>query len=414
MPFYQFQAKDRDGHLYRDRLEAGDLRHAHRLLAARHWFVVGITEEGAAPEARPPAAAKSAAHHIFFAPRARRKQVPIKTEQMAQLLRAGMRLSETLETMGKRSADPAWRAVFDDLRSKVIGGKPLSEAMATHPKLFDPLFRAMVATGETSGHLVEVLDRLAQHLQRRAVVQQQVIDALIYPVVIIGAGFLTIAFFMIVMLPKLGGMFKEMGQALPWSTQTLILLSDLMVRFGWLIPVALAAAWLLFRNWIRDSRNRLAWDRWLLRWPLVGRLLALSEHSRFAQTLATLLHSGVTLVDSLQVAEATLANTALRAAVRAARTEVREGQSLHDGLASGGMFPDMMLDMLMVAERTGDLAGSLRHTAQAYERDLDRAVRTYTSLIEPALITVMAAFVGSIVYSILSAVFELTSGIGRM
>jgi general secretion pathway protein F len=415
MAVYQFQAKDRQGALHEDRLEATDMSHAYRLLAARDWFILRVSEEGARDlrnsktQSRNPTSLPT-----LFRARARRKDVPEKTEQMAQLLRAGMRLSEVLDTMAHRSEDPSWRTVFEDLRVKVVGGKPLSEAMAAHPQLFDSLFRAMVSTGEASGHLVEVLERLALYLQRRAAIQQQVISALIYPVIIICAGLLTVTFFMVVMLPKLAGMFKEMGQALPWSTRMLIDLSDLMTRFGWLIPLLAVAAWYGFRSWWSDPAHRLAWDRSILRWPVIGWLLSLGEYSRFSQTLATLLQSGVTLVDAMQVAEATVANSALKAAVHDARIQVREGRSLHDSMAASKLFPGMMVDMLMVAERTGDLGGCLQHAAQAYERNLDRAIRNYTALIEPALILLMAGFVGSIVYSILSAVFELTSGIGRM
>jgi general secretion pathway protein F len=415
MPAYQFQAKDRQGVLHEDRLEASDRSHACRLLAARDWFILRVDEEGAGMKEDSKARSWNPPS---FSPlvrrRVRRKDVPEKTEQMAQLLRAGMRLSEVLDTMAHRSEDPSWRTVFEALRAAVVGGKPLSEAMAAHPELFDPLFCAMVSTGEASGHLVEVLERLAQYLQRRATIQQQVVSALIYPMIIICAGILTVTFFMVVMLPKLAGMFKEMGQALPWSTRFLIEVSDLMTRFGWLIPLLLVGSWYGFRNWFNDPAHRLAWDRSILRWPVVGGLLALGEYSRFAQTLSTLLQSGVTLVDAMQVAEATVANAALKSAVHDARIQVREGRSLHDSMAASKRFPGMMVDMLMVAERTGDLGGCLQHAAQAYERNLDRAIRNYTALIEPALILLMAGFVGSIVYSILSAVFELTSGVGRI
>ncbi len=421
MPRFIFEAKDRSGTVHQDRIEATDLQHAHRLLVARHWFVVRILEEGPPREAvSRPLLSRSiwVGSHFslknIFRSRARRKDVPLRTEQITQLLRAGMRLSEVLDVMSRRNTDPAWKIVFENLRSGVLVGKSLSEAMETHPELFDSLFRAMVAAGEASGHLVEVLERLAEYLQRRAAIQQRLVGALIYPSIIIAAGVLTVAFFMLVMLPKLSGMFKDMGQALPFSTQVLIWISDALTRFGWLIPLGLAAGWWLFRRWIKDPQHRLIWDRASLRWPLVGKLLSLGEYSRFNQTLATLLQNGVTLVEALQVAEATLGNTALKTAVREARVMVREGKSLNEALTSRHVFPDLMLDMLAVGERTGDLGGALQHTSQAYERDLDRAIRTFTSLIEPVLIVMMAAFVGSIVFSVLMAVFDLTSGIGKL
>lgn len=423
MPWFSFEAKDRSGTVHQDRLEASDLRHAHRLLATRHWFVTRMTEEES-PSGKTTSDSPVGKREILggrplplaglFRPRARKKHVPIKTEQMAQLLRAGMRLSEVLDVMAKRSSDPAWGTVFEGLRGGVIGGKSLSEAMASYPVLFSSLFRAMVAAGEASGHLVEVLERLAEYLQRREAIQQRVVSALIYPVIIIAAGIGTVLFFMLVMLPRLSGMFKDMGQALPLSTQILVWSSDVLTRFGWMIPIVLVVAWRLFRSWIRDPQHRFIWDRSLLRWPIVGKLLSLGEYSRFTQTLATLLQSGVTLVEALRVAEATLGNTALKMGIREARTQVKEGKSLNEALASQALFPGLMLDMLAVGERTGDLSGALQHTAQTYERDLDRTIRTFTSLIEPVLIVIMAGFVGGIVFSVLMAVFDLTSGIGRL
>ncbi|MEI6875687.1 MAG: type II secretion system F family protein, partial [Spirochaetota bacterium] len=330
MSWFAFEARDAAGVLKKDRIEARDAAHAHRLIAEKGWFVLRVAEEGMAAATSPnmdasPSLGSPVAGFLARLRRAsaRRGLTPIKTEQLAQLLRAGMRLSEALGVMARRSADPAWQTVFEELRAGVVGGRALSDVMAAHPRLFSSMFRAMVAAGEISGHLVDVLERLAAYLQRREAVRQRVISALIYPCIIIVAGMMTIAFFMLVMLPRLSGMFKDMGQALPWSTQMLVWTSDALARFGWVIPIALVAAWFGFRSWLRSPEHRLSWDRSQLRWPLVGNLLALGEFSRLAQTLATLLQSGVTLVDALQVAEATLTNRALRGALRQSRVAVR-------------------------------------------------------------------------------------------
>jgi type II secretory pathway component PulF len=415
MARFEFQAKDRAGTVYKDRLEANDMQQAHQILRSRNWFVIRMKEEGAPDKpaaARQPAGAPQAMATARKHVRASRKQVPVKTEQMSQLLKAGMRLSEVLGVMSRRSADAAWRTVFEDLRVSVVGGRSLSESMAAYPHLFNSLYRAMVASGEASGHLVDVLERLAHYLQRREAINQRIVGALIYPSIIIVAGVGVVIFFMWVMLPQLEKMFTEMNRALPFATQLLIDSSRLLRKFGWIIPVLAIVGWKLFQNWTKDPRNRLVWDRFQLKIPLVGHLLALGEHSRFTQTLSTLLQSGVTLVDALQVSEATLGNTALKVGVHDARVQVKEGKSFNEALAGQGLFPDLMLDMLAVGERTGDLSGALQHTAQVYERDLDRAISTFTSLIEPVLIIVMAIFVGGIVFSVLMAVFDMTSAVG--
>ncbi len=417
MTWFTIRAKDRSGTIHEDRIEALNIRQAHQIIGARSWFVIQIDEEsGVEKKSAPKTASQRMSLSLLksYQLKANRKHLPMLTEQLSQLLRAGMRLSEVLEIMAKRTTDPAWAAVFGDLRSTVVGGKSLSDSMASHPRLFNELYRAMVASGEAGGQLVLILERLAEYLQRREQIRQRVVGALIYPAIIIAAGVMTVIFFMVVMLPKLSGMFKDMGRALPMSTQMLIWTSDALTRFGWLIPFGLGLGWWLFHKWLKDPAHRLAWDRSSLHWPVVGNLLSLGEYSRLMQTLATLLKSGVALVEGLLVAEATLTNTALRTAIREVRVQVRAGKSLHDALGAQRLFPGLMLDMLAVGERTGDLAGALEHTAQAYERDLDRTIRTFTTLIEPILITLMAAFVGGIVFSVLMAVFDLTSGIGKL
>jgi type II secretory pathway component PulF len=416
MAWFEFEAKDRTGAIHKDRIEASDQRHAYHLLTAKHWFVIKMNDAAGKEMAVTASKEKESllqrkVARARISAKARRKHIPEKVEQLVQLLRAGMRLSEVLAVMSRRTSDPAWRGVFEDLRSGVVGGKPLSEAMAARPELFGTLFRAMVAAGEASGHLVEVLEKLGQYLQKREVVQQRVVSALIYPCIVVAAGLGTVVFFMLFMLPRLEGMFKSMGKALPWSTQLLISISHGCTKFGWMVPVLALVVWVVFRSWLKDPENRLIKDRFVLRIPVIGKLLGLNEYSRFTQTLATLLQSGITLVEALQVSEATLGNTALKTAIRETRSQVRDGKSLNEALAGQKLFPGLMIDMLAVGERTGDLAGALKHTAEAYERDLDRSILNFTALIEPVLILVMAVFVGSIVFSVLMAVLEMTTGI---
>ncbi len=422
MARFQFEAKDRGGTVYRDQIEATDARHAHQILGARNLFVIRLHEEGSAREAKAaaPVRRERVKDRVSELPisrawqnRSRRKAVGPKTEQLCQLLRAGMRLSEVLGVMARRSSDPGWQVVFDDLRLGVVSGKSLSDSMASHPELFGSLYRAMVGAGEASGHLIEVLERLAIYLQKRDALQQKVMGALLLPAITVLGGIGTVIFFMVVMLPKISGMFKDMGQTLPLPTQILVWISEWLIRFGWTLPILFAVFWMLARAWLKVPSNRLNWDDRRLRLPIVGRLLLLSETSRFTQTLATLLGGGITLVEALQVAESTFDNTALKVGVHSARMQVRDGKTLNESLSGQNLFPELMLDMLAVGERTGDLAGSLKHTADSYERDLDRAVQTFTALMGPALTILMALFVGAIVLSVLLAVMDLTSGITK-
>lgn len=353
MPTFSYRAKDRFGILYEDTLDAIDARRACQLLTAKSWFVLRLEEIDAARKkdiSENSTVARERRREIKWNLQARTRNLPIYTEQMAQLLKAGLRLSEALEVMARRNADPAWRAVFIRLRMSVIRGKSLSEAMTADSKLFNELYRAMVASGEASGHLAEILERLAKDLQRREKIRQRVRSALIYPLILVVMGVLTVAFFMVIMLPKLSGMFKELGQSLPLSTQILVWTSEALVRWGWVIPLIVGMSGVFFKRWLQHPKHRLTWDRSSLRWPILGNLLSLGEYSRLMQTLAALLQSGVALVDGLFVVENTLSNVALREAVREVRIQVRGGKGLHSALVAQKLFPGLMLDMLAVGK----------------------------------------------------------------
>lgn len=410
---FTLEARDRAGRLRCERIVAADLRQAHARARERGWFVIRVTDGGDVPSEHAAFASDTEPGSGRFS-RSRRKELPEKTEQMARLLRAGMPLGDVLAALARESAHPVWRRVFEDLKGGVMNGRTLSAAMSARPEVFDPMFVSMVAAGEAAGRLAEVLERVAGELENREAIRQRVTGALVYPAIIVSAGLMTVAFFMLVMLPRLSAMFKDMGQALPLPTQVLVWTSGALTRWGWAIPVVTGVVWAGWRRWLGVGENRERWDASRLRWPLAGRLISLAEFSRLSRTLHTLLRSGVKLVEALGVAEATLRNQALGSAVRAAGARVRDGSGLVAALREAGLFPPGMLDMLAVGERTGDLAGALEHAAQAQERELDRAIRTFTSLVEPVLIVTMAAFVGGIVFSVLMAVFDLTSGIGRM
>ena len=412
MPTFTYSARSAAGEKITGELDAVDASSALRSLSSRGLFPIEVN-------APPPAARKSGASAFRIAGllehlRNPRRDLPRKIEQLAQLLRAGLKLSEALKILGQRSDSAIWRLTFLKLHEAVVGGDSLKSALVRHPRLFPPMVPHMVAAGEVSGHLVEILERLSQHFERREEVANQVKLALIYPCFILTAGIGMVAFFMVVMLPKLAGMFSELGQSLPLATQLLIFLSNWTIHWGWTLPLAAFALWMSLRAWLKTPENRIRWDRRKISWPLVGRLISRSEYARFAQTLATLLESGLSLTNAMWIAADTLDNTALRAAVKNAQVQITQGFSLSQTLKSSGLFPDLLMDMISVGERTGDLTHALQQAARTYERELDREVKTFTSFIEPAMILFMAVFVGSIVLSVLLAVFDLTSGLGKL
>jgi type II secretory pathway component PulF len=415
MPLFAYSARNTAGEKVAGELEAPDAPTALRALSARGLFPIDVAGPGSETRKPGPRAGTAGA----FAALKERLQNPQrdlarKLEQISQLLRAGLKLSETLKILAQRSDTPVWRSTFQKLHEAIVGGESFRTALTRHPRVFPPIVPQMVGAGEASGHLVEILERLSLHFERREEVSSQVKLALIYPAFILTAGIGLVAFFMLVMLPKLSGMFEELGQSLPLATQLLIWLSHWMVRWGWTIPVGGLAAWAGLRAWLKKPENRLRWDRKKISWPMLGRLISRAEYARFSQTLATLLESGLSLNNAMWITADTIDNRALRAAAKNAQVQITQGFALSQTLRSSGLFPDMMIDMIGVGERTGDLTHALQQTARTYERELDREVKLFTAFIQPLMILLMAVFVGSIVLSVLMAVFDLTSGVGKL
>jgi type II secretory pathway component PulF len=418
MPVFNYTARTTAGERVAGELDAPDAPSALRALSARGLFPIDVAGPGTGTDAKKLEARSDAAGAFFSRLRERlqnpRRDLPRKLEQIAQLLRAGLKLSEALKILAQRSDSPAWRTAFQKLHEAIVGGETFRTALTRHPRLFPGIVPQMVGAGEASGHLVEILERLAAHFERREEVSSQVKLALVYPAFILIAGVGLVAFFMLVMLPKLAGMFEELGQSLPLATQLLIWLSHWMVRWGWTIPVGAVAAWAGLRAWLKKPENRLGWDHKKIFWPMIGRLVSQAEYARFSQTLATLLESGLSLNNAMWITADTLDNTALRAAAKNAQIQITQGFPLSQTLRSSGLFPNMMIDMIAVGERTGDLTHALQQTARTYERELDREVKLFTAFIQPLMILLMALFVGGIVLSVLMAVFDLTSGVGKL
>jgi type II secretory pathway component PulF len=334
-------------------------------------------------------------------------------QQLTNLLRAGMPLTLALNSMANLGSKGIPPAVSLQLKQDVMEGKSLSEAMARQPRVFSDLFVNMVRAGEQSGALQEVLERLAQHYARFAEVRQKFISAMIYPAVVCAVGVVIVIFFMSVMLPKFLTIFEGMpGVELPAATKLLVALSHFFSRYWWTLPLAALGAWGLFQRYKATPAGARNLDRLLMRAPVLGRVVQLTLFSQFARTLSTLLQNGVPVLTALRITEQVITNRVLREAIAATREAVTDGKSLAQPLARSQVFPQLMIDLVRIGEETGDVAGALRNVAETYENDLTVALRVMTNLIEPAMIIVMALGVGFLLFSVLSAMFRITSNLG--
>lgn len=340
------------------------------------------------------------------------KEMATFTQQMANLLHSGMPLTLALNSMSHLESKGIPSDVSKQLKQDVMEGRSLSDAMARQPVIFTDLYVNMVRAGEQSGALEDVLRRLATHYERFAEVQQKFTSAMIYPALVASVGVVIIIFFMSFMLPKFLEIFQGLDTPLPSSTRMLIGMSDFFKDFWWLLIALALVAVIVFKRFKSSPGGRRSVDRWKMNAPVIGKVVQLNLFGQFARTLGTLLHNGVPVLTALKITEQIMPNIVVREAIARTREEVTDGKTIAQPLARSKLFPQLMIDLLKIGEETGDVPGALQNVAETYENELAIALRIMTNLIEPALIIVMALGVGFLLFSVLSAMFAVTSTIG--
>lgn len=334
------------------------------------------------------------------------------TQQLANLLHSGMPLTVALNSMTHLQSKGIPKEISEQLRQDVMEGKGLSDAMSKLPHIFTDLYVNMIRAGEQSGALEEVLHRLAAHFERFAEVRQKFVSALIYPIIVGSVGLGIIILFMTVILPKFTQIFTDMKVPLPASTQALITMSRISASYWWLAPLVFVVFLIIYKRFSSTPSGRHSIDKWKLSIPVIGNVFKLNLFGQFARTLATLLKNGVPVLTALKITEKVIPNTVLSEAIAKTREDVTDGKTISQPLNRSKVFPQLMIDLIKIGEETGDVPGSLQSVAETYENELTIALRVMTNLVEPAMIILMAIGVGGLLFSILSAMFQITSTIG--
>jgi type II secretory pathway component PulF len=337
-------------------------------------------------------------------------QLLIFTEQLANLLQAGMTLDEGLSVLEKRLKQPRLHQVTHALHQSLIDGRSFSQALREFPRAFTPLYVNLVAAGEASGALPQILLRLVKHLMQAKELRDRVQQALIYPAILAIAGIALVALFVTFMVPKLAGFMAQVqtGGSLPFATRTLLQIHHLVVGYWWVGALLAAGAMVAFRIFVRTNEGRIAWDRFRLAIPGYGRVIRHRYYAQFARTLGTLLENGVPLLRSLDLVSEIAGNRFLEVKLAEVRRAVIDGATLSTALAGQKVFPELFTDMMAVGEQTGHFGETVQTIADVYERELDRTSSILSQLIPPMIIALIAIVIGLVVYSVLSAVFEMT------
>lgn len=403
MASFVYRARDAAGAPAAGTIDAPNRREALRRLQSQGLVLsslvdAGFPRVGAGGKAAPEGGREPGA----------RERLPF-LEALADLVRGGLSAGEGVRLLALRLQPGPLRGLAAGIWSRLGEGQTLSAAMASFPEVFDAHAVHLVAAGEATGSLREVLGRLIRHYTEQREFRRRLVGAMAYPIAmcLLSAG--VVAFFILFLLPRLQTMLTSLGGKLPLSTRLLVGGADaLVVAFPFVLAAAVAGVLAVVR-WRRTEAGRLAADALLLRVPVVGSIVTRISVLSFCETLAGLLENGITTSVALRFAERTAPNRALRARLRAATDRVLEGESLSRALGRTGVFPILLLDRITVAEQTGNLAPGLRDVAESYRADLDRWLTGLTKTVSSAVLIVTFSTVGFIAYSIVSAVFEVSS-----
>lgn len=333
--------------------------------------------------------------------------VAMATRQLATLLKSGVPLVESMNALIDQLENPELKAALTQTRDKVNEGSSLADALKMHSAIFSTLYTNMVAAGEASGTLESVLARLAEFLESQSKLKSKVSGALAYPVFMAVMGIVTVSIMMLVVVPKVTGIFESFEQALPWYTRLLIFTSDMFAGYWWLMLAVTGGSVYFWKRWLSTKEGRAKWDSFVLTVPLFGKLLLLVAVSRFARTLATLLRSGVPVLAAMEITKNVLGNVELMRIIEEAAGSIREGESIAAPLKRSGRFPPIVTHMIAIGERTGQLEEMLENIAIAYDQQVETRVAAMVSLLEPAMIVIMGGISGGIAFAILMPLMSI-------
>jgi type IV pilus assembly protein PilC len=339
----------------------------------------------------------------------RGKDLAVFSRQFATMISAGLPLVQCLQTLGVQMERPRFREIIAKVAADVEAGSTLSEALGRFPRVFDELYVNLVHVGETGGVLDSMLARLSTYLEKAQALRHRVQMAIVYPVLVISIAILVVAFLMVFVIPIFASFFAKAGVPLPLPTRVVIGVSNAVVRFWYLMILAVAGVIYGVRTWYRTESGRLTIDRLLLRAPIFGPLVRKIAIARFTRTLSALLGGGVPIIDALRITAKTAGNRVVENAVMDAREKVTAGQTLGERLKDSGVFPPMVVQMVIVGEQTGALDNMLAKVADYYEDEVDVAVAGLTSLLEPILIVILGVIIGGIVISIYLPIFKVVT-----
>lgn len=404
MPVYDYTALDAKGKTITGIIDADGAAQARQKIRSAGNFPVQVREVQST--ASPSAEGRAAAFATLFS-RIRPTEISIMTRQLATLISAGFPLVSALEALMSQISSQALKKIIAKVKGDIVEGSNFATALGKFPNVFSDIYINMVRAGETSGTLEIVLERLADVTEKQQELNNRVITAMIYPLLILFTGLLILTFLFIYVIPNITSIFEDMKQALPLPTRILIGTSDVFKSYWWVLVVLIVAALVALRRLRKSAKGRSWMDQTLLKLPVAGPLIRKLAAARFARTLASLLENGVSMLPSLAIVQSIVGNVHIAKTIENANAEVGKGQGLAKSLEAGQCLPPIAVQMIQVGEQSGDLEQMLNKVAEVFEKEVETTVMRITAMLEPVMVLAMAAVVLFIVLSICLPIFEM-------
>jgi general secretion pathway protein F len=339
--------------------------------------------------------------------RVRQKDLLVFTHELHTLVKSGIPLDRSLAVLGKLAESAALAEVIQNVLKAVKGGKSFSEALGQYPEVFPKVYVNMVRAGEVGGVLEEILGRLSVFLETSENLRSYVVGALIYPVLLSAVAVGSVTILTLFVVPRFSAVFHDMGVPLPLPMAILQGLSSFLTVYWWLLLTAVILIGVYLRRYRTSPEGRLKWDRWLLRLPLWGPVVRKVEVARFSRTLGTLLHSGVPLLQGMNIVREILSNQGIATTIEPIRNGIKKGEGIAQPMKQSGVFPPLAMHLIEVGEESGKLDSMLIQVAEVYDGEVRTAIKNLIAFFEPALILIMGLIIGTIVVSMLLAIFSI-------
>lgn len=405
MAAFEYKALDGKGKTKKGILEADTAKQIRQQLREKGLVPLEVTQASQKEK-------QTAAGISLFQPKISANDLALITRQLATLVGSALTIEAALLAVAEQCDKPRLKRTVMAIRSKVVEGYTLADGMKEFPYIFDHLFRSMVAAGEKSGHLDEVLNRLADYTEQRQATKSQLTQAMIYPLMLTIFAVGIVSFLLASVVPQIVGQFVDSGQPLPGTTQFLLDVSDFIIAYGFTLVIAILGLLIFAQRMLQRPSVRLKFDRLLLNLPLIGRVVLGVNTARFARTLSILTSSAVPILEGMVISGEVLTNSYIKKGVKDASDNVREGSSLKGSLDQTKIFPPMMLHMIGSGEKSGELEQMLGRAADNQDNEMDATLKISLGLLTPLIVLVMAGMVMFILMAILQPIMEMNNLVG--